>query len=398
MTQSDAGGRSLNLLRELSDQAVLEVIFRDGPITRPEIAEHTGLSKPTVSDAVRRLMQARLVRPMGVRPGKPGRSPVSYAVDNAAGFVVGVDIGGTNLRVSAVDIYGEKLASQEQPTDIGSTRAVARQVYEMVRDAIRTAGATHGQLLALGVSTPGVVDPVTRRVTSLAYNISPDGAYDPLALIRDRYDVPLLVDNNINLSAIGEKWRGLATGVSNFVFVSIGAGVGMGIVLSDELVRGAHGAAGEICYLPFTADPFDDRHRMHGAFEDEVAAAGLMAAASARTDWIGERPKTVEELFARAAEEPAAREIVQDEATRVGTAIAAVCAMLDPALVVLGGGIGSNPALLRPVRETTAALVPLMARIETSLLREQAALHGALAIALREARDALFRRGIRATP
>ncbi|WP_163569849.1 ROK family transcriptional regulator [Fodinicola feengrottensis] len=225
--QPGTPGRSqLNLLRELSDQAVLEAIFRDGPITRPEIAEHTGLSKPTVSEAVRRLMQARLVRPMGVRAGKPGRSPVSYAVDDAAGFVVGVDIGGSNIRVGAVDIYGEKLAELEQRTDTNSTRAVARQVYDMVRDAVRTAGATHGQLLALGVSTPGVVDPVTRRVTSLAYNISPDGAYDPLALIRDRYEVPLLVDNNINLSAIGEKWRGLATGVSDFVFISIGAGVG----------------------------------------------------------------------------------------------------------------------------------------------------------------------------
>jgi predicted NBD/HSP70 family sugar kinase len=402
MSQADqhgTPGRSqLNLLRELSDQAVLETIFRDGPITRPEIAEHTGLSKPTVSEAVRRLIQARLVRPMGVRAGKPGRSPVSYAVDDAAGFVVGVDIGGTNLRVGAVDIYGEKLAEQELPTDTGSTRAVARQVYEMVRDAVRTAGATHGQLLSLGVSTPGVVDPVTRRVTSLAYNISPDGAYDPLALIRDRYDVPLLVDNNINLSAIGEKWRGLATGVSDFVFISIGAGVGMGIVLSDELVRGAHGAAGEICYLPFTSDPFDHRHRMHGAFEDEVGAAGVLAAAHARDDWIGERPRTVEELFARAENEPAASEIVQSEAEKVATAIASVCAMLDPAMVVLGGGIGSNPALLRPVRETTAALLPLTARIETSLLREKAALHGAMAIALREARDQLFRRGVRATP
>ncbi|WP_279581326.1 ROK family protein [Fodinicola feengrottensis] len=102
-------------------------------------------------------------------------------------------------------------------------------------------------------------------------------------------------------------------------------------------------------------------------------------------------------MFSRTETEPAAREIVQSEALKVGTAIASVCAMLDPAVVVLGGGIGSNPALLRPVRETTAALLPLTARIETSMLREQAALHGAMAIALREARDTLFfRRGVRA--
>lgn len=383
-----------NLLRELSDQAVLETIFREGPVTRPEIAERTGLSKPTVSDAVRRLVGARLVRSTGVRPGRRGRTPVSYAVDDTAGYVLGVDIGGTNVRVAATDIYGEFLAEETRPTETGA-RGVARQVHALVRELMRATGSTHGRLLALGVSTPGVVDPASRRVTSLAYNVSPSGAFDPLELVRDRLDVPLLVDNNINLSAIGEKWRGLATGVSDFVFVSVGAGVGMGIVVDDELVRGSRGAAGEISYLAFSADPFDRRHRVHGGFEDEVGAAGVLAAARARTDWTGAPPGSVAEVFALAATEPAAREIVAAEARRIGLAVATACAMLDPALVVLGGGIGSNPALLRPVRETTAALVPLSARIEVSLLREKAALYGALAVALREARDQLFRQGSR---
>ena len=99
------------------------------------------------------------------------------------------------------------------------------------------------------------------------------------------------------------------------------------------------------------------------------------------------------EVFERAADEPAARAIVEDGARRLGLATAAVCAVLDPALVVLGGGIGSNPALLAPVRKAARALAPLPARIETSLLGERAALYGALAIALREARRQLFRRG-----
>src|SRR5882672_951899 len=93
--RAGAPTRPGNLLRELSDQTVLEVIFREGPITRPEISAHTSLSKPTVSDAVRRLMQERLIRSAGVRSGKLGRSPVSYVVDDAAGYVIGVDVGGT---------------------------------------------------------------------------------------------------------------------------------------------------------------------------------------------------------------------------------------------------------------------------------------------------------------
>ena len=382
----------LNLLRELSEQAVLEAIFHNGPITRPEIADQTGLSKPTVSEAVRRLEQGGFVRPAGSRPGRRGRTPVSYAVNDTAGYVVGVDIGAANVRVGAADIYGELLAEEHRGTASGGPRALSGQVHELVREVTRQAGASHGELLALGVSAPGVVDPVSRRVTSLAYNLSPDGAFDPLAPLRGRFDVPLLVDNNINLSAVGEKWRGLATGVSDFVFVSVGAGVGMGIVVGHEIVRGAHGAAGEIAYLPFTSDPFDNRHRVHGGFEDEVGAAGVLAAAQARDDWRHAPPASVAEVFERAPDDPAAQAIVEQEGQRIGFALAAICAVLDPALVVLGGGIGSNPALLRPVRETVAALVPLTARIETSLLRERSALYGALAIALREAREQLFRR------
>lgn len=390
------GGRPrqrLNLRRELSDQAVLEVIFREGPITRPEIAARTGLSKPTVSEAVRRLESARLVRSAGQRTGRLGRTPVSYAVDDGAGFVVGLDIGGVNLRVAAANLYGELTAEERRSTTKRGPRALARQVLDMLHGVVAGAGAGAGggRLLALGISTPGVISPVGRLVSSLAYNVTPSGELDPLAMIGDSFDAPVLVDNNVNLAAVGEKWRGLAKGVQNFVFISVGAGVGMGVVVDDQLVRGAHGAAGEICYLPLTSDPFDRRHRRHGGFEDEVAAAAILDAARRRAGWDGAPPGTVEEVFRLARRNhPAAKAIVEDEGRRLGVAIAAVCAVIDPELVVLGGGIGGNPALLRPVRRTVAALAPFAPRIEATMLGERASLYGALAIALREAHERLF--------
>jgi predicted NBD/HSP70 family sugar kinase len=378
----------MNLLRELSEQAVLETIFREGPITRPEIAERTSLSKPTVSGVVDRLVQGRLVHAVGGRPGRRGRTPMAYAVNAAAGFVVGVDIGSENLRAAATDIYGELLHGHDEPTTKDGPRAIAQQVMTVVRDVAHQAGATHGGLLAMGISTPGVVDPVSRRVTSLAYNVSPNGGFDPLEAIGGRFDAPVLVDNDVNLAAVGEKWRGLAKGVSTFVFIAIGAGVGMGIVVEDELVRGARGAAGEIAYLPLARDPFDERHRYHGGLEDEVGAAGILAALRDDDGWDGRKPQTVHELFDLAARgDDAAAAIVASCARRVGLAIATTCTIIDPAMVVLGGGIGSNTALLPHVRATVAALLPLPMRIEASLLGEKAALYGAIAIALREARQ-----------
>ena len=384
----------LSLLRELGEQAVLETIFRRGPITRPEIAAATDLSKPTVSAAVNRLERAGLVRAAGRRGGQRGRKPVAYVVSSRAGFVVGGDIGGSNVRVAAADLFGEPICDLKQPTAKEGSRAVGAQILEMVRAVIEQASAAHGRPLALGISSPGIVDQASGRVTSLAYNVAPEGGFDPLEVIRDRFDLPVLVENNVNLAAVGEKWFGLARGVSTMVFIGAGAGIGMGIIIDDELVRGAHGAAGEIAYLPLAGDPFNPRHRLHGGLEDEIGAAAIVALFNDRRRPDDPEPSSVHGVFELAgAGNAAARSVVDHVATRLGTAIATVCAILDPELVVLGGGIGANPQLLRPVRGSAAGLVPITARIETSLLGERAALQGALAVALQSARTMLLSPG-----
>jgi predicted NBD/HSP70 family sugar kinase len=210
-------------------------------------------------------------------------------------------------------------------------------------------------------------------------------------VIRDRFDLPVLVENNVNLAAVGEKWFGLARGVSTMVFIAIGAGIGMGTIIADELVRGAHGAAGEIGYLPLVGDPFNPRHRLHGGLEDEIGAAGIVAGFNERRGPDDPEVSSVHEVFELAgAGNGTARSVVDHVAERLGAAIAAVCAILDPELVVLGGGIGASPLLLRPVRGSAAALVPITARIETSLLGERAALQGAIAVALHAARTMLL--------
>jgi predicted NBD/HSP70 family sugar kinase len=306
-----------------------------------------------------------------------------------AGFVVGVDIGGTNIRAGAADIFGELICDEQQPTTKQGGRAVSAQVTEIAGRMVERARATHERLLAVGISTPGVVDQVSRRVTSLAYNVSPDGGLDSLGMIGSRFEVPVVIENNVNLAAVGEKWFGLARGVSTMVFIAVGAGVGMGIIIDDELVRGAHGAAGEIAYLPLVGDPFDPRHRLHGGLEDEVGAAGILAAFNERSD--AAHARSAQEVFELAGTGNGdARTVVEHVASRLGAAIGTVCAILDPELVVLGGGIGSSPLLLRPVRGAAAALVPITARIEASQLGDRAALQGAIAVALHAARSQLL--------
>ena len=340
---SSPGRARPRLLRELSEQAILETIFREGPITRPEIAARTNISKPTVSAVVQRLVQAHLVEPTGERPGRRGRTPIAFTVNSTAGFVLGLDLGSTMLRIAAADLYGEVLREVALATTTGGARAVDGQITSALREIVDAIRPSHGDLLALGVSTPGVVDPATRRVTSLAYQLSASGRFDFLATLEDRFGVPVLVDNDVNLAAVGEKWRGLAAGVPTFLFVTIGAGVGMGIVIDDELFRGAHGAAGEIGYLPLTRDPFGEQHRRLGGLEDEIGAAGIVSAYNAALGAGGSRVASARDVLERARiGEPTARAVVELTAKRIGLAIATVSAVIDPELVILGGRIGAR--------------------------------------------------------
>jgi predicted NBD/HSP70 family sugar kinase len=124
-------------------------------------------------------------------------------VSARAGFVVGADIGGTNVRVAAADLFGEAICDLKHPTAKDGGRAVGVQILEMVSEVIDRAGAVHGRPLALGISSPGIVDQRSGRVTSLAYNVVPEGGFDPLEVIRDRFDLPVFVENNVNLAAVG---------------------------------------------------------------------------------------------------------------------------------------------------------------------------------------------------
>src|SRR3954452_14576552 len=137
-----------NLLRELSEQAILETIFREGPITRPEIAERTNISKPTVSAVVDRLVSAHLVQAAGERPGRRGRTPLAFTVNSAAGFVIGIDIGSTRLGVVAVDIYRAVVRAVELETSRSGPREVEEQITGAVREIDRELGGRHGELLA----------------------------------------------------------------------------------------------------------------------------------------------------------------------------------------------------------------------------------------------------------
>jgi predicted NBD/HSP70 family sugar kinase/biotin operon repressor len=375
---------------DISDRAVLIALLDGASMTRPELAGRTGLSRPTIADAVRRLVETGLLVDGGVRRGRPGRVPTYYRLAMTAGYIIGADIGGDNLRVVATDLSGVAHFERRQATKATGARLVAAQTAAMITSAVRAIGGRLGPLRRIGVAAPGSVDPDGRgRTISLAANLGESGPFDLLTPLEARVDAPIVLDNNVNLAAVGERWRGHARGIDTFVFLAVGAGIGMGLVHNGELVRGAHGAAGEVAYLPLPGSlpPAQRVGPGQQPLASEAGGYGILAAVRARKSWPSTRPATVAELFEQAAAGvPAACQVVKAEAHQLGLTIASAAAVFDPELVLLGGGVGSNPMLLPMVRETVEAYIPFAPRIETSALGQMASLTGAVFVALDAAR------------
>jgi predicted NBD/HSP70 family sugar kinase len=369
---------------------VLEFVRRDGPVSRAQIARGSGLSKPTVSQALVALERAKLVREAGRTSGGKGPTAVLYEMNPSAGWVVGIDVGREYVRAAVADLTGRIVAQRRLPSRARTAKTLIGAIGEVARSTAEDAGVRWRRITLAAVGSPGVFGDSGHPV--LAHNLPGWEREGVLEAIRAELGVPVSFENDVNLAALGERWLGRGRDAEDFVYVHVGTGVGMGIVLRGELFRGATGAAGEIGYLPLaTADPHDASNRRRGALESAIGAAGVVAEAR-RAGLHGDL--TSAGVFERAATGDArALRAVEAVAQGIALGLAAIVPVLDPELVILGGGIGRNgDLLLQPLERELAALSPFRPRIEVSALGEDAELMGAVSLALREAQDRLFSR------
>jgi predicted NBD/HSP70 family sugar kinase len=378
------------LLRAINERTVLERIRRSGPVSRAQIARETGLSKPTVSQALSTLERARLVREAGRTSGGKGPTALLYELNPAAGWVIGIDVGREYVRAAVADLTGKIVAQRRQAARARSAPTLITTIGAVARAAAESAGIGWRRVTVAAVGSPGVFGSAGHPL--LAHNLPGWTREGLLDEIRRELGTSVVFENDVNLAALGERWRGLGRDVDDFVYFHVGTGVGLGIVMRGELYKGANGAAGEVAYLPLAAaDPHDKANRRRGALETAIGADGVMSAAK-RAGLGGATTAAAVFEAARNGDEKA-RRAVASVAEGIALGIAAIVPVLDPALVILGGGIGRNADLLRePLERELRALSPFRPRIEVSSLGEDAELMGAVSLALDAAQDRLFSR------
>jgi len=392
MTSTRRAPATPTLLRHLNERTVLDAIRTGAPISRAEISRRVGISKPTVSVALESLLDAELVRETDNHAGGPTYGATFFEPVHEAALVLGLDVGARFLRGAICDLRGHVRARQDIELPGADVEAVVEAAAGL-RDLLLAACELPATALdGVVAGVPGVIEAPDGKV-GLAGNIAGLEGLAIGSVLEARLGVPVTVENDVNLAAVGEHWRGVGQGVDDFVFLSVGTGLGAGMVLHGELHRGHHGAAGEVDFalggdLERENDPAASG--VVGFAEQLAARSGLRTSLSA--------PFDARAIFraARGGDE-LARAVVDEEARRIAQHVVPIAAVADVALVVLGGGIGTNgDLLLAPIRDLLGERCPYPPRVEVSSLGDAAVLTGALAIGLRAALDNVFVNRIRA--
>jgi predicted NBD/HSP70 family sugar kinase len=365
------------LIRAMNEQLLLGHIRVGGPCSRADLARISGLSKPTVSLALANLERAGLVRAAGHRTGMPGRTALLYEIRPDAGYVLGLDIGLQYLRGAVADLTGTVRARDSRKVAATSVRGRLAELVQLADELCERAGTTRREITQTVIGAPGVYDP-KRNAIALTGGLA--GLDRPSALdgLRDAFGPSLAVENDVDAAALAERTHGYGRDVRNFAWVHVGTGIGMGLVLDGRLHRGAHGVAGEIAFLPLgNGDSGSAEARRRGPLEAAAAAAGIVRAARL----AGIRgPVSARRVFAAAARgDERAVAVVANEARLVASAICCVITVMDPELIVLGGGIGQAPGFAEAVTEALRGMAPVLPEVRVSALGSDVVVDGCLA-------------------
>ncbi|MEO3944534.1 ROK family protein [Gorillibacterium sp. CAU 1737] len=319
-------------MKKLNKSLVLELIRHDSPTSRARIAESTGLTKATVSTLVNELIEANLAYESGAGESRGGRKPVTLLFQEKAGYAVGIDLGTDGMTGVLTDLNGTIISERRVQHNNRDIESAIELLSRSIQELIDCAPPSPYGVIGIGIGIPGFSDEAGNVL--FAPNLGWENV--PLqALLEPKFQLPIVIENEANVGALGESRYGLAKGVSDLVHVSIGTGVGTGILLKGELYRGASGFSGEMGHISIHPDGKPCRCGNVGCWELYASESALMD--RARTE-LAEPGLQLEDLFARAEQDDAsAIRLLEEHARYLGIGIINIINSFNPELIILGG-------------------------------------------------------------
>ncbi|MBS1253936.1 MAG: N-acetylglucosamine repressor [Anaerolineales bacterium] len=387
------------LLRKVNESAILELIREKGPIARSEIARRLDLSPPTITRIVNVLIKEDIVLKVGPGNSRGGRRPMLLEFNDRASLIIGVYVG-QNMVGALADLNGEILERRSVPSLPGE-RGIQQlaALIEGLHQASRRFGPS---VRGVGIGAPSITlfrEGIVTWAPSLEWRNLP-----LKRRLEEKLGLSVFVENEVNLIALGESWRGAGRGFRNIVCISLGAGIGAGLILNGQLYRGSHDAAGEVGYVipneRYLGHTYDDAY---GCLESLAGSTGILKRTRQRLKdgqssvlaepWNEEPSALTVQMVLEAAREgdPVGEVVVQETVDYLSIAVANLACILDPERIIISGDLAEfGDLFLDLIRSRLKGLVPTAPDIVLSDLGMDAAMLGAVAIALRQTSDQVF--------
>jgi predicted NBD/HSP70 family sugar kinase len=378
---------SQSSLHRANLERVVRAVRLAGSLTQAEIARTTGLSAATVSNIVRELRDNGTVQVTPTSSG--GRRARSVALSGDAGIVVGVDFGHSHLRVAVGNLAHQVLAEQSEPIDVDASASQGfDRAEQLVARLVESTGIARDKVLGVGLGVPGPIDVETGTLGSTAILPGWSGI-NPRQELADRLGVPVQVDNDANLGALGELVWGGGRGVKDLAYIKVASGVGAGLVVDGRIYRGPGGTAGEIGHITLDESGPVCRCGNRGCLETFTAARYVLELLRGSHGDGLTIPKMVQ--LGREGD-PGCRRVIGDVGRHIGMGVASLCNLLNPSRVVLGGDLAeAGELVLGPIRESVSRYaIPSAAQrlsVVPGALGARAEVLGALALVLSEMGD-----------
>ena len=369
-------------MRSINRSAILEIIRRAGPISRNAIAERLDVSLPTVMRIVDDLIAEELVRPGDLREWSGGRRRGLLEFNAQAHLVLGIDLGGARMFGAIADLGGNIVDELDLPRPWRQAEEGYRRLTELIDQLLASPKLEGRHIRGIGVGAPGITLH-KEGIVKWAYSL--DWKDYPLrAQLAERYHLPITVDNDVNLGAVGELWFGAGQETQNMILVTISTGIGAGIIIDGALYRGAHEASGEIGHFVPGREFLGQRFEDFGALEllvsgGAIAERGRDALKRKRKARVP-RDLSAQDVFDAARRgETWAQAIVDETVDYLAVAIANLSVSFDPEVIILGGGVTRSADLLvDSILRRLDGVVPTPPRLLVSPLGRRAAAMGAI--------------------
>ncbi len=367
-------------MRGINRSAILEIIRRESPVARTTIARDLGISLPTVMRIVDQLIEEGFVQPHGETEWSGGRRRPLLEFNSHGNVVLGVDMGGSKIYGALSEIGGGIIAESEIERNGADGEECYRLLVQLIDELLDCPALKGRRVRGIGVGAPGITHH-REGIVKWAYALNWKD-FPLKARLHKKYRLPITVDNDVNLAALGELWFGAGQDVQNMVLIAIGAGIGAGIIIDGTLYRGSHEASGEIGHMIPGNEYLGKSYVDFGVLESLASATGMVKRIPKHVNAAND--PSVEAIFEAAGQGQAwARNLLDGVTDSLAIAIANLTVLLDPELVVLGGALTPYAGTLAAaISEKMQRTIPSTPRLEVSNLGLRATVMGAIVTVL----------------